>query len=357
MDRQKGVVMSVVNVAFFDAKPYDKQSFDKANEKYGFAITYLETRLDARSAELAHGADVVCAFVNDRVDAETQAVLGLGKTTLIALRCAGYNNIDLKAVWQKIHVARVPAYSPYAVAEHAAALLLTLTRHIHQAYNRVREGNFLLNGLIGRDLYGKYSGIVGTGKIGKIASDIFRGFGMRVLAYDKFPDEEWARQTGAEYVTIEELCRTSDVISLHSPLTPETRHLINDRLLSLMKNDVVIINTGRGALIDTKALVKALKKGRIGGAGLDVYEEEEAYFFEDRSAVAIEDDVLARLLTFPNVIITGHQAFFTNEALSAIADTTLANIKGYVEQNILPNEICYNCGKKDCSKDKIKRCW
>jgi D-lactate dehydrogenase len=234
---------------------------------------------------------------------------------------------------------------------------LTLTRHTHQAYNRVREGNFLLNGLIGRDLHDKYIGIVGTGKIGKIAAAIFRGFGMRILAYDKFPDEEWARNTGAEYVNLEELCQKSDVISLHSPLTPETRHLVNEHLLSLMKHDVVIINTGRGALIDTKALVKALKKGRIGGAGLDVYEEEDAYFFEDWSAVAIKDDVLARLLTFPNVIITGHQAFLTHEALGAIADTTLANIKTYFEQNILPHEICYNCGGEDCAKEKIKRCW
>ena len=344
-------------IAFFDAKPYDKERFDKANEEFGFAITYLETRLDAQSAELAHGAYVVCAFVNDRVDAETAAILEHGSTKLIALRCAGYNNVDLKAGWQKIHVVRVPAYSPYAVAEHAAALLLTLTRHIHQAYNRVREGNFLLNGLMGRDLHGKYIGIVGTGKIGKIASDIFRGFGMRVLAYDKFPDEEWAKKTGAVYVPIEELCEKSDVISLHSPLTPETRYLINERLLSLMKHDVVIINTWRGALIDTKALVKALKKGHIGGAGLDVYEEEDAYFFEDWSAVAIKDDVLARLLTFPNVIVTGHQAFFTNEAQGAIADTTLANIKNFFEQNALPNEICYKCGGKECAKEKSGRCW
>ena len=353
--------MSEIKIAFFDAKPYDKKSFDKANEDFGFAITYLETRLDAQSAELAHGADVVCAFVNDRVDAAAAAILEHGKSQLIALRCAGYNNIDLKAVWQKIHVVRVPAYSPYAVAEHAAALLLTLTRHIHQAYNRVREGNFLLNGLIGRDLHGKYIGIVGTGKIGKIASDIFRGFGMRVLAYDKFPDEAWAKNTGAVYVPLEELCGRSDAISLHSPLTPETRHLINERLLSLMKHDVVIINTGRGALIDTKALVTTLKKGHIGGAGLDVYEEEEGYFFEDWSAGAIKDDVLARLLTFPNVIVTGHQAFFTDEALGAIADTTLANIRDYFQQNPLPNEICYKCGGKgreqSCAKEKSGRCW
>jgi D-lactate dehydrogenase len=351
--------MSAINIAFFDAKPYDKQTFNQVNEKYGFAITYLETRLDARSAGLAHEADAVCAFVNDRVDAETAKILEHGKTKLIALRCAGYNNIDLKAVWRKTHVVRVPAYSPYAVAEHAAALLLTLTRHTHQAYNRVREGNFLLNGLIGRDLHDKYIGIVGTGKIGKIASAIFRGFGMRVLAYDKFPDEEWTRDTGAEYVSLPELCQKSDVISLHSPLTPETRYLINERLLSLMKHDVVIINTGRGALIDTKALVKALKTGRIGGAGLDVYEEEDAYFFEDWSAVAIKDDVLARLLTFPNVIITGHQAFFTNEALNAIADTTLANIKNFFEpgDGALSNEICYNCDNKDCMKETRGRCW
>jgi D-lactate dehydrogenase len=349
--------MSEIKVAFFDAKPYDRQSFEKTNERFGFSIRYLETRLDAQSAELAHGADVVCAFVNDRVDAEAAAILEQGKTKLIALRCAGYNNIDLKAVWQKIHVARVPAYSPYAVAEHAAALLLTLTRHIHQAYNRVREGNFLLNGLIGRDLRGKYIGIVGTGKIGKIATDIFKGFGMRPLVYDKFPDETWAAKTGAEYVPLDELCKRSDVISLHSPLTPETRYLINAERLSLMKRDVVIINTGRGALIDTKALVHALKKEQIGGAGLDVYEEEETYFFEDWSAGVIKDDVLSRLLTFPNVIITGHQAFLTGEALGAIADTTLTNIRDYFEKDILPNEICYKCGSKGCAKEKSQRCW
>jgi D-lactate dehydrogenase len=349
--------MNKIKIAFFDTKAYDRQTFDKANEQCGFSITYLETRLDAQSAELARGADAVCAFVNDRVDAEAADILEQGKTKLIALRCAGYNNIDLRAVWHKIHVARVPAYSPYAVAEHAAALLLTLTRRIHQAYNRVREGNFLLNGLIGRDLHDKYIGVIGTGKIGKTAAAIFQGFGMRVLAYDKFPDEEWAEKTGAAYVALEELCEKSDVISLHSPLTPETHHLINERLLSLMKREVVIINTGRGALIDTKALVKALKKGRIGGAGLDVYEEEEAYFFEDWSAVAIKDDVLARLLTFPNVIITGHQAFFTHEALGAIADTTLSNISGFFEHGILPNEVCYKCGRADCAKEKGKLCW
>ncbi|GMO23926.1 MAG: 2-hydroxyacid dehydrogenase [Termitinemataceae bacterium] len=247
------------------------------------------------------------------------------------MRCAGFNNIDLKALYGKIRVARVPAYSPHAIAEHAVALLLCMTRYIHKAYNRVREGNFLLNGFTGRNLNGKTAGIVGTGKIGKITAAILRGFGMELLVYDKFPDTAWAGQLGAVYTGFEQLCAGSDVISLHSPLTAETRHMINEKTLALMKNDAVIINTGRGALIDAKALLKALKHKKIGGAGLDVYEEEENYFFEDRSGEALEDDILARLLTFPNVLITGHQAFLTEEALDAIAGTTLENANRFFE--------------------------
>jgi D-lactate dehydrogenase len=344
-------------VAFFDAKPYDRIYFDAANEKFGFNINYFETRLSAATVGLAANAAVLCAFVNDKIDGEVIAALEKKHLRLIALRCAGYNNIDLKAVWQKIRVARVPAYSPYAIAEHAAALLLALTRHLPQAYNRAREGNFLLNGLTGRDLHGKTLGVVGTGKIGKIAADIFRGFGMKIIAFDKFPDEKWAAASGAAYVGIDDLCRQSDVITLHSPLTPETYHLVNAEKLALMKKDVVLINTGRGALIDAAALVEALKNQRLGGAGLDVYEEEEDYFFEDNSLQAIKDDVLARLLTFPNVIITGHQAFFTAEALSAIAQTTLENIRQFLADGALPNEICYKCGASECPRPQTGKCF
>ncbi|MDR2371517.1 MAG: 2-hydroxyacid dehydrogenase [Treponema sp.] len=333
--------MNNKTIAFFDTKPYDRGFFDSANEGYGYTVSYFDVRLNAGTASLVNGADAVCAFVNDKIDAAVVDVFLQNNIGLVALRSAGYNNVDLRAAWKKVHVVHVPAYSPHAVAEHTAALLLSLTRHIHQAYNRVRDGNFLLSGLIGRDLHGKYAGIVGTGKIGKITAGIFQGFGMHILAFDKFPDNEWARGSGVEYADLETLCKTSDVISLHSPLTSETRHLIDRHKLSLMKNDVVIINTSRGALIDTQALIEALKQKRIGGAGLDVYEEEEAYFFEDWSFQAIEDDVLARLLTFPNVLVTGHQAFLTNEALDAIARITLENIRLYFEEDALPNEICY----------------
>lgn len=345
--------MKTKTIAFFDAKPYEKAQFEKTNQQFKFNIHYFDGHLDSETALLAHGADAVCAFVNDRVDAAVTAELEKAGIKLLALRCAGFNNIDLKAVWQKIHVVRVPAYSPYSIAEHAVALLLCMTRSIHRAYNRVREGNFLLNGLTGRDLHGKTAGVVSTGKIGKITAAILKGMGMRILAYDKYPDAAWAAQTGTEYVNLEELCARSDVISLHAPLNPETFHMVNEKTLALMKNDAIIINTGRGALIDTAALVNALKHKKIGGAGLDVYEEEEQYFFEDWSGKALEDDTLARLLTFPNVIITGHQAFLTEEALTAIAETTLNNIKQYFESGALVNEVCYQC--EDISSSKCKR--
>ena len=328
-------------IAFFDTKPYEKSYFEKANEKYGFTIHYLDVRLNQETAFLGRGAEAACAFVNDRIDAPAAEELEKAGMKILAMRCAGFNNVDLKALWKKIPVVRVPAYSPYSIAEHAVALLLCMTRSIHKAYNRVREGNFLLNGLTGRDLHGKTAGIVGTGKIGKITAAILKGFGMEIAAYDKFPDISWAASTGAQYLCLEDLCARADVISLHSPLTPETFHMINEKNLALMKSDAVLINTGRGALIDTKALVNALKHRKIGGAGLDVYEEEEYYFFEDRSGEAVEDDILARLLTFPNVIITGHQAFLTDEALGAIAQTTLENIYQYFTTGALPNEVSW----------------
>ena len=346
-----------IKIVFFDTKNYDKEIFDKANEQYKYNIEYLETKLNIISADLVKGAYAVCIFVNDKVDADVIEKLVRNNIKLVILRCAGYNNIELKAAFEKIHVARVSAYSPNAIAEHTIALLLTLTRNIHKAYNRVREGNFLLNGLVGRNLYEKTAGIIGTGKIGKITAEILLGFGMNVVAYDKFPSETWASEKNVEYMDLETLCKQSDVISLHSPLTKDTYHLINEHLLSLMKKDVCIVNTGRGALIDTRSLINALKKKCIGGAALDVYEEEELYFFEDKSLSAIEDDVLARLLTFPNVIITGHQAFLTNEALKAIAETSLGNVRDFVEKNIIPNEICYYCEKNNCIKETLKRCW
>lgn len=346
-----------LKIVFFDTKQYDKTGFLKANESFGYDFLFLETRLTAESAWLAKDADAVCAFVNDSINADVISILVENNVRLIALRCAGYNNVDLKAAWKQLHITRVPAYSPYAIAEHAAALLLMLTRNLQHSYNRVREGNFLLSGLVGRDLHGKFAGIAGTGKIGKIAAQIFRGFGMRILVHDKFPDKPWALELGVEYVDFNTLCTLSDVISLHAPLSPETHHIINERTLALMKPDAVIINTGRGALIDTRALVNALKKRAIGGAGLDVYEEEEGYFFEDWSTTAIEDDVLARLLTFPNVVITGHQAFLTAEALNAIAQTTLENIRLFFEKQILPNEICYKCEAGACTKEIKTRCW
>ncbi|MDR2517122.1 MAG: 2-hydroxyacid dehydrogenase [Spirochaetaceae bacterium] len=349
-----------MTIAFFDAKPYEKLYFDRINETYGFAIRYLDVRLNEETAQLAKGAAAVCAFVNDRIDAGAAAELEKCGIRLIALRCAGYNNVDLRAVWGKIHVVRVPAYSPHAIAEHAVALLFCLTRSLHKAYNRVREGNFLLHGLAGRDLYGKTAGIVGTGKIGKITAEILRGVGMRILVNDTFPDTAWASPLGAEYTSLDELCTRADVISLHAPLGPETFHLINEKTLDLMKPGAVIVNTGRGALIDTRALVRALKHQRIGGACLDVYEEEENYFFEDWSGTAMQDDTLARLLTFPNVIITGHQAFLTDEALSAIAQTTLENVSRFFDTGDAPNEICYRCANLDtekCRRTRGKGCF
>jgi len=346
-----------IRVAFFDTKPYDRDYFDAHKNNYNVEIKYFPVKLSADTASLARGYDAVCAFVNDELDAPTADILVAGGVKLVALRCAGYNNVDLKAVWGRLHVVRVPAYSPHAVAEHAVALLLTLNRKIHKAYIRTREGNFTLSGLVGFDLYGKTAGIIGTGQIGRIAAEIFRGFGMEVLASDPYPNEGWAAEKGVRYTTMEELFRQSDVISLHCPLTPENHHLINEARLGMMKKNAVIINTGRGALIDTKALIHALKTNSLGGAALDVYEEEDEYFFEDHSTSVIKDDVLARLLTFPNVLITGHQAFLTHEALTAIATTTLGNIQNYFESGDLTNEICYRCTQKTCSRKETGRCF
>ena len=343
-------------IAFFDAKPYDQKSFDAINPGYDFDISYFDARLTSQTCDLTSGYAGVCVFVNDDVNATVINRLVENGVEVIGLRCAGYNNVDFKAAYGKIHVVRVPAYSPYAVAEHAVAMMLTLNRKIHKAYLRTREGNFSINGLLGFDMFGKTAGIIGTGRIARCLITILKGFGMKILAYDPRPDAAYAEAAGLRLVTLDEIYAESDIISLHCPLTPETSRLINRQAIEKMKTGVMIINTGRGKLIDTVALIEGLKAGRIGSAGLDVYEEESDYFFEDRSAELIADDVLARLLTFPNVIVTSHQAFFTGEALHNIAETTLNNFKEYFAGGYLANEICYRCGK-NCIKKDGKRCF
>ena len=329
-----------MKIAFFDTHSYDKNSFEEANKSFGFEIEFFEYKLNENTAMTASGFDAVCVFVNDVVNAEVLSKLKLGGVRAILLRCAGFNNVDLKtATAEGIKVLRVPAYSPYAVAEHGAALLLSLTRHIPQAYLRTKTANFNIEGLTGRDLNGLTAGILGTGKIGQIMAGILRGFGMKIIAYDPFPNEEWSKSFGADYVPLMELFKQSDVLTLHCPLTDQTKHIVNHDSMKMMKHDAVIINTGRGALIDSKALVHALKHGHIGGIGMDVYEEESKYFFSDWSTDIMTDDTLARLLTFPNVIITSHQAFLTTNALKNIADTTLENAKAFVSGGELLNEV------------------
>jgi D-lactate dehydrogenase len=317
-----------LTVAFFDTKPYDREYFSPAANEGDLTLRFLDHRLTENTAITAQGAAAVCCFVNDCLDRPMLVRLRAAGVKHVAMRCAGFNNVDLTAAKELgLSVTRVPAYSPHAVAEHTLALLLTLNRKIHRAHNRVREQNFSLAGLVGFDLHGKTAGIVGTGKIGRITAEIFRGFGMRVLACDPFPDAVWAAQHRVSYVSKTELFAQSDVISLHSPLTPETHHLVNEPTLAAMKRGAFIVNTSRGKLIDTAALIEALKSGRVGGVALDVYEEEEGVFFEDHSDRVLADDELARLLTFPNVLITAHQAFLTREALSEIARVTLENLR------------------------------
>ncbi len=332
-----------MRIAFFDTKPYDKTFFDAANSRYGFGIDYYETRLTVASARMAIGHEAVCAFVNDDLNARTVAELAQAGVKLIALRCAGYNNVDLAASYGKLTVVRVPEYSPHAVAEYTLGLLLTLDRMLHRAYCRVREHNFSINGLIGFDLYGKTIGIIGTGKIGRTFAGVIGGLGVRILAYDLYPDASAARELHFEYVSLPELYSQSDVISLHCPLTPDNKYMINREAIAAMKPGVVILNTSRGKLIDTASLIDGLKSGHIGGAGLDVYEEETDYFFEDRSDRAIDDDILARLLTFPNVLVTSHQAFFTREAMTNIAEITLRNIQDFIAGRPLKNAVCMHC--------------
>ncbi len=328
-----------MKIAVFSARPYDREFFDQANRDYGHTLTYFEPHLDSHTAQLAKGFQAVCVFPNDQLDRATLKELSNLGIRLVALRCAGFNNVDLDAARDfSIQVVRVPAYSPYAVAEHTVALMLTLNRKIHRAYNRVREGNFKLDGLLGFDMHGKTVGIVGTGRIGAVLAEILHGFGCRLLAFDPSPSLMY-EERGVHYVTWPELLRQSDIISLHCPLTPQTRHLIDANALAQMKDGVMIINTSRGAVVDTRALIQGLKSGKVGALGLDVYEEEGDIFFEDLSDRPVQDDVFARLLTFPNVLITGHQAFFTREALENIARTTLANIQDVEKGQTCPNQV------------------
>ncbi len=332
-----------VNVAFFDAKPYDIESFNEVNARYDFRIKYFKFHITPDNIILAQGFNAIIIFVNDSIDAAMILKLKEFGIQLIALRSSGFNNIDLKAALNRVKVVRVPAYSPNAIAEHTVALMLSLNRKIHRAYFRTRDANFALNGLLGFDMYGKTAGVIGTGRIGKVLVRILSGFGMKMLVNDKFPDEKFASETGAQYVTINEIYRQSDIISLNCPLTKETEYMIDAKAIASMKKGVMLINTGRGKLIKTSDLIEGLKTGQIGSAGLDVYEEESHYFFEDLSNRVLADDVLARLLTFNNVIITSHQGFFTREALHNIAETTLRNIDDFFSGRKIENEICYNC--------------
>ncbi|MCL3852286.1 MULTISPECIES: 2-hydroxyacid dehydrogenase [Parabacteroides] len=326
-------------IAFFGAKPYDIASFDKVNEHFNYDIKYFKGHLNPNNVVLTKEADVVCIFVNDTADAAVIDAMADNGVKLLALRCAGFNNVDLTAAKGKLPVVRVPAYSPYAVAEYSLALMLSLNRKIHRAYWRTRDGNFSLNGMMGFDMHGKTIGIIGTGKIAKILIKILKGFGMHILAYDLYPDYKFAEEEGITYTTLDELYHRSDIISLHCPLTEETRYLINDQSIDKMKDGVMIINTGRGQLIHTNALIEGLKEKKISAAGLDVYEEEGDYFYEDKSDKIIDDDVLARLLSFNNVIVTSHQAFFTKEAMHNIAETTLQNIEDFRLNRPLVNEV------------------
>lgn len=343
-------------IAFFDAKPYDIKSFQEVNKNFGFEITYFDAHLNAQTAALSGNFDGICAFVNDTIDRTVIDMLSKHGIKIIGLRCAGYNNVDFKAAYGKIYVVRVPAYSPYAVAEHAVALMLSLNRKTYKAYHRTRDGNFSINGLLGFDMHGKTAGVIGIGKIGKCLISILKGLGMSVLAFDTYPDKDYADKAGIQFVSLSEIYKQSDIISLHCPLSKETEYMINAKAIQKMKDGIMLINTGRGKLIDTSALIKGLKSGKIGSAGLDVYEEESEYFFEDKSMELIADDLLARLLSFPNVLMTSHQAFFTQEALQNIALTTLNNFKEFFEGGYLENEICYRC-KKPCRKKQNKRCF
>ena len=344
-----------MKVAFFDAKPYDYPGFNRHAAGTDLEIKYFEAHLNEDTVSLAAGFDAVCVFVNDIVNETVVNRLYEFGVRVIVLRCAGFNNVDTKACFGKIHVYRVPAYSPYAVAEHAMAMLLTVNRKTHKAYNRTREFNFSLAGLTGFDLHGKTVGIVGTGKIGRIFADICKGFGMNILAYDKFPNPG----TGLNYVELDELFRKSDIISLHCPLMEETHHIINDDAVERMKRGVIIVNTSRGGLIDTESLINGIKVEIIGAACLDVYEEEGDLFYEDFSDHIVQDDRIVRLMAMPNVLITSHQAYLTAEALDNIASTTVDNLLRFARgDGNGDTEVCYGCGRQDtCSKTRNAKCF
>ncbi len=340
-----------MKIAFFDTKPYDRPSFEKYGKENDIKFKFYETKLNEDTVELAKGADGVCAFVNDTVNAAVIDRLNEMGVNILALRCAGFNNVDMKHAYGKLHVLRVPAYSPYAVAEHAMALLLTSIRRIHKAYIRSRDFNFSLAGLTGFDLHGKTVGVIGTGKIGRVFVDICRGFGMNVLAYDKFPAQGFDNGDTIRYVDLPDLFENSDIISLHCPLTEETEHIINADTLKKCKKGVVILNTSRGALVDAEALLEGIKSRKVGAACLDVYEEEADLFFEDNSGHILEDDILARLISMPNVIVTSHQAFLTEEALENIAETTVKNLVEFKNTIHCPNELCFRNGVSEDCKD------
>ena len=331
--------MSSIKIAFFDTKKYDREMFEQVNKQYGFELFFYKDHLNVHSATLTKGMDAVCLFVNDECNKRVIDILAENNVKLIALRCAGFNNVDLNAAKGKITVVRVPAYSPHAVAEYAVAMMLALNRKIYRSWNRTREGNFKLDGLMGFDMYGKTAGIIGMGKIGKELAKILRGFGMTVLGYDAFPDNKFAAGIGMQMVSLDCLYENSDIISLHCPLTADTTYMINGDALTKMKYGVMIINTGRGKLIKTEDLIAALRSHQVGSVGLDVYEEEAGYFYEDRSDRMIDDEKLALLLMMPNVIVSSHQAFFTREAVENIATTTMRNIADFAEGKRLDNQV------------------
>ena len=346
----------MIKVAMFDSKPYDQYWFDlKNNNKY--KIVYHECKLTSETAQLARGCEAVCAFVNDTIDKEAIDIMCELGVKVLAMRCAGFSNIDIKYAYEKIYIVRVPAYSPYAVAEAAIAMLQTLNRKLHRAYIRTRDFNFSLVGLTGIDLHGKTMGVIGTGKIGRVLIDICRGYGMKIIAYDLFP----AKDADFEYVELDTLFKESDVISLHCPLTDKTYHIIDEEAISKMKSSVYIVNTSRGALIDSVALLDALNDEKIRGAALDVYEEEGDLFFEDFSGTIVKDEVLSLLISRPNVLITSHQAYLTEEALGNIAETTINNLDNFFAGGYLENEICYYCDKgkvkEGCRRNRKERCF
>ena len=342
-----------MRIAFFDTKPYDKPSFEKYGEKHGVTFKFFETKLNEDTVDLVNGFDGVCVFVNDTVNSIVIDKLYEKGVKFVALRCAGFNNVDINHAWGKVRVLRVPAYSPYAVAEHTMALLLTSVRRIHKAYIRSKDFNFSLSNLTGFDLHGKTVGVIGTGRIGSVFIDICRGFGMKVLAFDKFPAEGLDNGDTIRYVELDELFENSDIISLHCPLTEETHHIIDENAIEKCKKGVVLLNTSRGALVDAEALLQGIKSRKVGAACLDVYEEESDLFFEDNSGHIMEDDTLARLITMPNVLVTSHQAFLTEEALENIAQTTVENLVQMANTNQCPNEVCAKNGSpEDCKTGK-----